>query len=920
MPEYISIFAKKDKKTTSSGGYVSPLAGRDYKEPKIETAPVVKPVSNASTGPIDAVSKTMPKAPYPVQPNTVPKIPVVDNRPFPMRVPGTTPTKEEQIKYAPKPISNLKVPGIDLSLTTGTGLTQEKRIQQNQVNAKLAADTKAKQLAEANKFYDTEYETATGKVKGKDIPVQSKIFEPVDTSKNKPGVITFQSPLAKGSKTYGEIVDKYNGMSAADQHAFLSSLSKVASSNPLNSPELQNNVNDASIALSLLDEKGKNKTSTIGSFLKDLVSGTVDSALKGSSAISALAEAGMNTVAGKEAGTTYSEQKAEQDFKDGKISASELASARNQGQLTRQELIGTKPKSGFEGVIDKALRLGGAVANTAGLVMPLESFWSASTKTIAGMTAKEIAITYFKEGLNNAITNALSAFQSTGTDTKWEDVLTQGAMGAGFGLGGRALGDVVQYLTRAKMTPKMFSELPPEIQLDYIKKATEGLPIADVKEVADAVKTGTKNIEEAPTPQAKVISNLEESTGTKIPERQAANLAENAPEAPQAPVVGKTPLHDEALKYNNPDEFIKSQGQPLYHGTNANFDTLDSKMAGTSNDYGVWGEGTYVTPHKDTAVNYGKNIHEVYGTPKNPLDVNSFKSVDEAADYLDMSPDALRMDEDGSIRPVGNQASQFSSHVKEKGYDGIIKNRGDKSTEIVLFDTNNIKTKQQLTDIYNEAHSLAPQVSKTPEISTPKVETPVIEAPKVEVKKPKVTTTSTVGTSKLATRVKKAAMRKKMIYGFDKTFNDLPEYDRVTRKEQMTKATDFILNDRENAIKVAMGKQAAPDGILNNSVWMAVKEYAENTGDVELMRQLAQSEIVTRATGMGQEISMLAEKNPHSAVENIRQVRETRAKAMEKKYRTTIDKEVKKAKVSVDKVTPKASKETWASFISGLEC
>jgi len=186
-------------------------------------------------------------------------------------------------------------------------------------------------------------------------------------------------------------------------------------------------------------------------------------------------------------------------------------------------------------------------------------------------------------------------------------------------------------------------------------------------------------------------------------------------------------------------------------------------------------------------------------------------------------------------------------------------------------------------------------------------------------KTPKITTTSTVGTPALAERVRKDAIKKKMIYGFDKTFNDMPDYDKVTRKDQFNKATEFILNDPENAIKVAMGQQQAPDGILNNSVWMAAKEYAENTGDVDLMRKLGQSDIVTRATGMGQEISMLADRNPHSAVENIRQLAETRLKEA-KKRGIKVFKTEKADMKAIKQATPKVEKETWASFISGLEC
>ena len=183
-------------------------------------------------------------------------------------------------------------------------------------------------------------------------------------------------------------------------------------------------------------------------------------------------------------------------------------------------------------------------------------------------------------------------------------------------------------------------------------------------------------------------------------------------EPPKLPQVGKTApleaLKAEARKYKSADEFVASQGKPLYHGTNSQFDKYDPNIARNNGEMGgnLWGFGQYTSPNIGTAKNYGKNVMEYYGKPKNPLDLSKFKTKQELADHLDMSEDAIVM-LNGTPTASQSQAAQFSSHARDAGYDAIVGNKGQ---EIVLLDNSSLITKQQLTDLYNQAK--APQVGK----------------------------------------------------------------------------------------------------------------------------------------------------------------------------------------------------------------
>lgn len=190
--------------------------------------------------------------------------------------------------------------------------------------------------------------------------------------------------------------------------------------------------------------------------------------------------------------------------------------------------------------------------------------------------------------------------------------------------------------------------------------------------------------------------------------------------------------------------------------------------------------------------------------------------------------------------------------------------------------------------------------------------------------KPKITTEKTVSTPALTERVKRDALKKKMIYGFDQRIRNLPETERVDMKDQLQKATEFVLNDTENAIKVAMGIQTPPDGLLRGRVWVAVKEYAENTDNVELMLQLGlESEIPALMKSMGQEIKALDDGSANTPIKAIQSVKEAREKGLEKKQKggrkkRLIKKETSKLKQTLDSIAPDVSKLN--DFISKMEC
>lgn len=120
-------------------------------------------------------------------------------------------------------------------------------------------------------------------------------------------------------------------------------------------------------------------------------------------------------------------------------------------------------------------------------------------------------------------------------------------------------------------------------------------------------------------------------------------------------------------------------------------------------------------------------------------------------------------------------------------------------------------------------------------------------------------------------------------------------YQQVSKKEQIQKAAAYVEKNPEDAMAVLRGDKMAPDGILDNSIALAMAKRAELDGDAALAVRLAS----LRSTRAGQEISMLTEAEPDSivsAIESVIQARKGRAVRRAKGETVSTEKVVKEAK------------------------
>lgn len=153
-------------------------------------------------------------------------------------------------------------------------------------------------------------------------------------------------------------------------------------------------------------------------------------------------------------------------------------------------------------------------------------------------------------------------------------------------------------------------------------------------------------------------------------------------------------------KPKSASKIVNADGTPkiVYHGTNVDFSEFDTSKIGSSTDDGIYGEGFYFSSYRGQAEQYGK-VGEYYLDVRKPLVLSDYDSIEKLANRLNMSESNFSIS-NGIIRPRYAFISQFTSHVKAAGFDGVIVDNGT-SDEIVVFEPTKIKSATENIGTYD---------------------------------------------------------------------------------------------------------------------------------------------------------------------------------------------------------------------------
>lgn len=172
-------------------------------------------------------------------------------------------------------------------------------------------------------------------------------------------------------------------------------------------------------------------------------------------------------------------------------------------------------------------------------------------------------------------------------------------------------------------------------------------------------------------------------------------------------------------------------------------------------------------------------------------------------------------------------------------------------------------------------------------------------------------------TAKAAADVNKRIVAK----GFEELPDEqLAQYNPTTREKAINDVA-VALEDWEGAKKMALG-QADSGNLPRQVLWNAVKNKAEQQGDIELMKKLAKSPIATERSLLAQQLGSAGFNNePDGATNYIMDLMETRKKRVSERL-GDINKTQSSMMKELDDSLKKnvIGKKDWTSFVDNIAC
>lgn len=211
----------------------------------------------------------------------------------------------------------------------------------------------------------------------------------------------------------------------------------------------------------------------------------------------------------------------------------------------------------------------------------------------------------------------------------------------------------------------------------------------------------------------------------------------------------------------------------------------------------------------------------------------------------------------------------------------------------------------------------------------PKVEPKVSTMKKIEdqsgtTAKPEVVKVDKSGLPVGEGKVKASRLANRIVNDLGKVPEELqkevPMFAQMNKKDQIQKASDYVISNPIEAREAFMGQRALPDGLLHGSVGIALGKQAESEDDTSLLLDLAS----LRGTRGGQEISILSEANLADPVRYISQLGKRKIEAFKDekktaKRRSKIKKEMApEMRKEIKKAAPQ--KGDWTAFVESIKC
>lgn len=288
--------------------------------------------------------------------------------------------------------------------------------------------------------------------------------------------------------------------------------------------------------------------------------------------------------------------------------------------------------------------------------------------------------------------------------------------------------------------------------------------------------------------------------------------------------------------------------------------------------------------------------------------IASVKSLDEKADmwkqHLEIfgikAPETTDVSSKGASAPEKTmaelQTADTSRDPSQNAIEDALKNKDyTKAQEAVdsIKDPDMKKSMQQVVD-FSSGKIGEEDLGKTPETN--------------------------LGKEKIVSKVSKDIADKALANNIRESLGNLPELDKVNMKEQVERTGELMDSDYQKAIRVASGVESPPDGLLPIVVLKAVEQRANAEGDIDVLRQLANSKTSVDVAKAAQTLQASGLHDIESPVGAIQSVMESRAKAFEGKGGKSVDKSVSDTVSDIRKNITAPAKASVSKFIDDITC
>lgn len=174
-----------------------------------------------------------------------------------------------------------------------------------------------------------------------------------------------------------------------------------------------------------------------------------------------------------------------------------------------------------------------------------------------------------------------------------------------------------------------------------------------------------------------------------------------------------------------------------------------------------------------------------------------------------------------------------------------------------------------------------------------------------------------VGESKVGKSIEAKAIEQ----GLTKRFEKTASYDPKTVKDQISRVSEFIGNNLDDARAVARGEKPVPEGMSSTMLLRGLEEVAKNTKDVDLQHELANSKLTSETSTHAQEQRFAQEREPDSATARLQEIKKTMEKKVgDKQIKATRSAVTKGAKSVEGKIHLAKDDQKWDSFLSSIKC